>query len=191
MAMALGVGLLSSACTPDGSGGTGEAGSSEAEVVPEISVTVPPERLTPFCEAMIDLSDELRSGSVGDTNDLIISTYRSIQADVPLEIAADFDLVLSALEAGLPSPTDPPIETTTPTIASVPVDSDATASSEPGAAVAAEGSVDEGFSPDSSPADRINSYVDFACRGTGNNPGPPATQPGDRPADEESSDENS
>ncbi len=187
MVVALGVGLLSAACTPDGSGGTGESTEPEAVAEPEISVTVPPERLTPFCEAMIDLSDELRSGSAGDTDDLIISTYRSIQADVPLEIAADFDLVLSALEAGLPSPTDPPIEATTPTTTSA---SDPTASGAPGEAVAGEGSVDEGFSPDSSPAERINSYVDFDCRGTENNPGPPATQPGDRPADEESSDEN-
>ncbi len=155
--------MSSSACV---SNGPDDPSDDEAAEVPTISVTVPPERLTPFCEAMIELSDDLRSGPVDDADGLIIDTYRSIRPDVPPEIATDFDLVLQALEAGLPAPTDPPIEPTTVT---------AVTGSDPTATVG--GSVDEGFDPDTSPAERINSYVAFACRGTGNNPGPPPTQP--------------
>ncbi|MGA1555352.1 MAG: hypothetical protein ACO4AY_04915, partial [Ilumatobacteraceae bacterium] len=36
---------------------------------------------------------------------------------------------------------------------------------------------DEGFSPDETPAGRVNAYVGFVCRGVVNNPGPPDTQP--------------
>ncbi|MAT06020.1 MAG: hypothetical protein CL424_13360, partial [Acidimicrobiaceae bacterium] len=37
---------------------------------------------------------------------------------------------------------------------------------------------EEGWLPDEEPAARVNAYIDFACRGTTNNPGPPATEPG-------------
>jgi hypothetical protein len=36
---------------------------------------------------------------------------------------------------------------------------------------------EEGWVPDDDPAVRVNEYVDFACRDTINNPGPPATVP--------------
>ena len=181
---ALCAGALLAACTPDGSEATPDDTEPDE---PTISVTVPVERLTPFCEAMIDLSDQLRAGGVEDANALIIETYRSIQPDVPLEIVIDFDQVLAALEAGLPPPTDPPIETTIAT--SAPPTTGFSAAPTEGPASADGGSVDEGFDPDTSPTDRINSYVAFSCRSTGNNPGPPATQPGDLPAgvEEESS----
>jgi len=162
-AVAIGAGALLTACVADS---PDEATGDEVADEPTISVTVPAVRLTPFCEAMIDLSDQLRSGGVEDANALIIETYRSIQPDVPLEIAVDFDLLLAALEAGLPPPTDPPIDTTIAITAAPGTDPSST-----------EGSVDEGFDPDTSPTERINSYIAFSCRSTGNNPGPPPTQP--------------
>lgn len=169
-AAAIGAGvLLTSSCVADSSD---EATQDDVADEPTISVTVPAERLTPFCEAMIDVSDQLRSGGVEDANALIIETYRAIRGDVPLEIATDFDLVLEALEAGVPPPTDPPAESQVLTPESV---VEAVTGSEP--TVTFEASIDEGFDPDTSPTDRINSYVEFSCRSTGNNPGPPATQP--------------
>jgi hypothetical protein len=172
--VALCAGTVLAACVPDGS--DDDAAEDESAEQPTISVTVPAVRLTPFCGAMIELSDELRSGAVEDANRLIIDTYRSIQAEVPLELARDFDLVLRALEAGEPPPTDPPAES--PLESTVPAVS---GSDQPTTVV---GSVDEGFDPDTSPSDRINSYVALSCRGTGNNPGPPATEPADIPADD-------
>ena len=169
--MALCGAIVVTACVPDGR--NDEAADEDTADEPTISVTVPEVRLTPFCEAMIDLSDELRSGRVDDVEGLIIDAYRSIREDVPLELARDFDLVLGALEAGEPSPTDPPAELPAVTAVTLVTGSD------PMATVV--GSVDEGFDPDTSPSERINSYVAFSCRGTGNNPGPPPTQPGDLP----------
>lgn len=170
--VALAACLLLSACLADGSDEA--ADNEDVADEPSISVTVPEARLTPFCITMIELSDELRTGSVANAGQLIIETYRAVRDDVPPEIADDFDVVLRALEAGAPPPTDPPAET-------VPVDTivitvaSSVAGSAPATAVV--GDVDEGFDPDSSPADRINSFVAFECRGTGNNPGPPPTQP--------------
>lgn len=181
MLVALCAGTVLMACVPNGSD---DSGPEEQPVeVPSISVTVPEVRLTPFCETMIELSDELRSGEVDDADTLIIETYRAIQPEVPLELVRDFDLVLRALEAGDPPPTDPPAES--PTLTSVPA---LTVVEGSGPEVTIVDSVDEGFDPDTSPAERINSYVAFSCRGTGNNPGPPATQPGDTPTDDTTDD---
>jgi hypothetical protein len=36
---------------------------------------------------------------------------------------------------------------------------------------------EEGWVPDDDPAVRVNEYVEFSCRDTINNPGPPATPP--------------
>ena len=200
---ALGAGVCSvmllSGCFFDGSDST-DASEEDAEPAPDISVTVPTERLTPFCQAMIDLTDAIRSGDeVGD--DLIVETYRSIVDDVPAAIADDFMLVLAALEAGAPPPTDPPratIETlprpdttSAPTGTSTPATtSTITSTTEPAATDEAPTSeptvpgsvvVDERYDRDDTPAERINSYVSFVCRAVDNNPGPPATEPLDDP----------
>lgn len=198
---AVGVGLASivllSSCVFDGSEPPSDSGD-DAAPAPDLSVEVPPERLTAFCQAMTDLSDRIRSGDdVGD--DLITETYRSISGDVPVEIADDFALVLEALETGTPPPTDPPRSTiqTVPRPETTPPSSDGTVapaapppptsestddqvaagdSTVPGSVV-----VDERFDRDNSPAERINTYVSFTCRDSDNNPGPPATQPLDPP----------
>lgn len=209
---ALAAGLLSvvllPGCVFDGSDTTD--GSEEAiDPAPGISVTVPPERLTPFCQAMTELTDRVRSGDEMD-DDLIIETYRSIVDDVPAEIADDFALVLEALEAGAPPPTDPPratietlprpdttpapsdtASTTAPTTTSTTTTTTMSASepdtageaSPPESTVPGSVVVDERYDRDGTPAERINSYVSFACRDVDNNPGPPATEPlGDPPA---------
>ena len=186
------VALLAS-CVSDGSEPASDP-DEQAETVTGVTVAIPAERLSPFCQAMTDLTDRIRSGDdVGD--DLIVSTYRSIRDDVPAEIADDFALVLQALETGAPAPTDPPRatvqtvprpETTPPSSvqpatspvppSSTPADTDET--SVPGSVV-----VDERFNRDDTPADRINSYVSFTCRAADNNPGPPATQPLEEPSE--------
>jgi hypothetical protein len=152
---------------------------------PPVSVTVPASRLTPFCQAMIDLTDRIASGAEPDVEGAIIATYTEVLPDVPPEIASDFSLVLAALESGAPPPTDPPPDPAPTTEAaavtpSTPPDaSSESGETDPVDATADEVSVDEGFDPSSSPADRVNAYVDFSCRNTGNNPGPPATEPFD------------
>lgn len=191
--------MLLSGCFFDGSDST-DASEEDADPAPDISVTVPSERLTPFCRAMIDLTDAIRSGDeVGE--DLIVETYRSIVDDVPEEIADDFMLVLNALESGAPSPTDPPratfetlprpdttpaptgtstpATTSTSTSISEPPATDEAATSEP--TVPSSVVVDERYDRDDTPAERINSYVSFVCRAVDNNPGPPATEPLDDP----------
>lgn len=187
---ALTVALVTS-CVSDGSPSSDDS-DEQADPAPGVSVAIPPERLTPFCQAMTDLTDRVRSGDeVGD--DLIIETYRSISDDVPAAIAADFALVLQALETGNPAPTDPPRatlqtlprpETTPPSTeesvaATVPASdpSVAPATSDPSSTLPGSVVVDERFDRDDTPADRINSYVSFTCRSADNNPGPQATQP--------------
>lgn len=183
-----------SACV--GGGGEDDTTSEPSDEGPSISVTVPIERLTPFCQAMIELGEELLQDGVGDATPTIIEAYRSVAADVPAEIADDFDAVLSALERGAPPPTDPPVitvastapvaaVTTVPRSETVPPPTDATGST---IASAGDEFFDEGYGPGTSPAERVNEYVLFACRDTENNPGPPATQPLDDPG-EESADE--
>ena len=147
----------------------------------------PASRLTPFCEAMIELSDQLRSEEVADDENLIITTYRSIRAEVPPEISADFDAVLVALETGAPAPTDPPLPTSpttvpTPTASSTStVAPDAQTDVGAGSVPTSSPGVDVGYAAGNSPSERINNYVSFACRDTQNNPGPPATEPLEEP----------
>lgn len=156
------------ACTPDQP--TPE-GSDEAVILPDISVTVPAERQTPFCAAMTDLTTRLLTDPPDDERAFIVETYRSIGSDVPAEIADDFQLVLVALESGAPPPTDPPATTPESIVTNPPV-TDAS-----GSLVPATQPVAEELSPNRSPGERLNDYVRFTCRDSQNNPGPPATQP--------------
>lgn len=196
--VALAATLALTACVSDGSPDDADGAAEATDDAPRFEVTVPADRLTPFCQAMNELTeqllttesaeDESSSGEAVDDAALIIETYRSIVDEVPDVIASDFAAVLSALEEGAPPPTDPTIVTTTsvpaapggsapPTV--VPV-TDAT-----GSTIPSEGDAffDEGYGPGTSPAERVNEYVGFACRGTENNPGPPATQPLTEPDD--------
>lgn len=181
--------VLLSSCVFDGSEAQ-EDGVDTSDPAPAASVVIPSERLSPFCQAMIDLTDRVRSGDdVGEVE--IVETYRSISGDVPAEIADDFALVLQALESGAPAPTDPPRatiptlpdpETSPPTGASATTLVGAEEGSVPSSpSVPASAVVDERFDRDDSPAERINTYVSFVCRDSDNNPGPPATQPLDAP----------
>lgn len=168
--------MLLSACVSDGAR---ETTSGEAEPETVISVTVPAERLTPFCQAMIDLTERIRSADADES--MIVDTYRSIVEDVPPEIASDFRAVLAALESGAPPPTDPPPETIETVPSTLPEDRPDTTDDPATASLPVEGLVDEGFASGTSPAERINNYVTFSCRDTQNNPGPPPTQPLEEP----------
>ena len=97
---------LLSSCVFDGSE-TPEPDDDGVTDAPVASVVIPIERLSPYCQAMIDLTDRFRSGDEVDDAE-IVETDRSISGDVPAEIADDFALVLQALESGAPAPTDPP-----------------------------------------------------------------------------------
>lgn len=163
------VAVASVGCVSDG-----EPGADEREAratVPIASVTVPPERLTPFCQAMIDLGDRLETDPPDDVGALIIETYEGIVDEVPPEIANEFDAVLTSLRAG----TDPdaPGASSPATTGSDSTGPDSTGP------VSTEGDpfFEEGYLPDDDPSRRVNAYVQFACRDTANNPGPPATQP--------------
>jgi hypothetical protein len=197
---AMGIGVISvallSSCVFDGSEPTTEE-VGDSDPVPGESVVIPTERLTPFCQAMIDLTDRVRAGDVDATE--IVEAYRAIEDDVPAELADDFALVLEALEAGAPAPTDPPrgtIQTVPRSETTPPSTDESAATTEPPPtqppttdddSLSGESSVpttvvvDERFDRDDSPAERINSYVSFTCRASDNNPGPPPTQPLDGP----------
>lgn len=151
-----------------GCSGAGDETSDETSDVPdtpEVTVSPPASRLTPFCQAMIELSDQLETDPPDDATSLIIETYEAILDDVPEEIEPDFLVVLADLQAGIPAAEqsagseDAP-DTTGPAGDSV-EDFDA------------EGRVPTG---DDS-AERLSGYIDLACRDNVNNPGPPATEP--------------
>ena len=147
----------------DGSGDGLATSESSAEVAPVVSV--PPERLTSFCEAMSDLSSRLAADEDPDTRQLIIDVYSQVVDDVPPVIAADFNAVLVALRTGEPIPT----------IAdSTDQSTGSTAESQSGDSVTL---AEEGTLPGATPGERIQDYVNFTCLGTANNPGPPATAP--------------
>ena len=176
-----------SACTPVGPTETTET-TEPVVVVPP--VTEPAVRLTPFCQQMIALDEALPADPAVDTGDQVLEAYRAALPDVPPEIEVEFRAVIVALETGTPatvpgatedtlSPDDlggpaatlAPDDTTPPTVASGPTTRPAEEQ------LVAE----EGRLPDEAPAARVNAYIDFACRGTANNPGPPATEPGAAP----------
>lgn len=172
--------MIAVACTPTGATETTE--TTEAVVaVPE--VTQPASRQTPFCQRMLALDEELPDDPAIDTRDEILEAYREALPDVPADIAVEFRAVLESLESGVaatvPATMDDangPIEPT-PTLplgATVPpVPTGPTTMPSEEQLVAEEGRL-----PDEEPAARVNAYIDFECRGTTNNPGPPPTQPG-------------
>jgi hypothetical protein len=136
--------------------------------LPEVSVTIPAERLTPFCQAMIDLNDELIDDPPDDSRARIVEVYEAIADQVPPEIAVDFATVLARLQAGESASTAP---TAAPFVTSVVRNSiDVSDTTNPFA--------DEGYDPDADPTTRLAEYVRFACNDSANNPGPSATQPG-------------
>lgn len=164
--------LIATGCVSDGPPAADDT-SLAADATP-ISVTIPPARLTPFCAAMIELTDTVRGDADVDTKALIIATYRSIENDVPAEITDDFAAVLTELETGVPAPTLPPVtQPDTPLTANDTTDGTAPIDSTRGAADESS----EFFFGGSTPAERLNEYVAFACRDAENNPGPAATQP--------------
>lgn len=141
---------------------------------PAATVTIPPIRLSPFCQAMIDLADRLESDPPDDVEATIITTYESIADEVPDAIRDDFDAVLADLRG------EPVSDAAEPDI------SEAVTTFDPGPPVtdeigatlpAGDPFFDEGYDAEVSPALRLNAYVDFECRDVANNPGPPPTQP--------------
>jgi hypothetical protein len=182
MSVALVAAVALTGCISDDTTDDADGSAAAGDDAPTFEVTVPATRLTPFCQAMNELADELLSDETVDGAALIVETYRSIIDDVPDVIASDFAAVLAALEDGAPPPTDPTIVTTTslppaPGGSAPPTAVPVTDAS--GSTIPSEGDAffDEGYGPGTSPAERVNEYVGFACRGTENNPGPPATQP--------------
>lgn len=172
------IAILAAACDPSGSG------DESIEVVPGVpsgTVAVPPERLTPFCQAMIDLSERLETDPPQDIEAFIIDEYTRISDEVPAEISVEFNAVLAQLR-GEPVPIDAIDVSTTTTSAATATSRTGTptgANTEPDGSSGPEGDefFEEGYLPGDDPAERLNAYVDFACRDSQNNPGPPATQP--------------
>lgn len=161
-------------CTPGATSSEDDEDTPTA-AAPPATVTIPPVRLTPFCQAMIDLADRLEDDPPDDPEAEIIATYERIEDEVPDEIREDFDAVLADLRGE--QPLDPPDtvqpDSDAPTTTPAPAPSD-----EPGGTTpAGDPFFDEGYDPDDDPALRLNAYVDFECRDVANNPGPPATQP--------------
>ncbi len=156
------------ACTPDDSP-PDDPVDIAADPIP--SVTIPPARLTPFCQAMIDLTDRLESDPPDDSRALIIETYEDIADQVPATIEAEFAAVLARLRGE-----DPPASGDTE-VADLETTVPPPATDEAGEIVEGDDFFEEGYSPDEDPALRVNAYVEFTCRDSVNNPGPPPTQP--------------
>lgn len=185
--------LLLVACIPN------EASTDEATIdpaVPSGTVAIPAQRLTPFCQALIDLSERLETDPPDDPEALILETYLEVADDVPAEIADDFGAVLAGLQ-GRPLPTvapdsvppsspgadstDPPATdpaVTDPPVTDPPVTDPAVTDPADGSVLPpADAGFDEGRFNSDTPSQRLNDYVTFVCRDSDNNPGPAATQP--------------
>lgn len=171
------------ACTPTGASETTD--TTEPEVAVPV-VTEPAIRLTPFCQQMIALDEALPDDPAVDTSEQVLEAYRAALPDVPAEIDVEFRAVIQALETGTTATVPGAIDTTVPlddlggpaaTLAP-----DATLPPAPSGATTLPTEeqlvAEEGRLPDEAPAARVNAYIDFACRGTANNPGPPPTEPG-------------
>ena len=158
---------LSASCSSDDDSASD---STEVAAGPERTVAVPAEPLSPFCEAIAKLDDELNADtSRTDSTQMIIDAYSRMVDDVPAEIKNDFLSVLAALQAD-PSGADATIATTPETALTTPPPSAQAASTTfPG--------VDEGYLPDDDASSRLNAYIQFACRDSQNNPGPSDTEP--------------
>jgi hypothetical protein len=155
--------VLAAGCTP-GATSSGEDDDVTENESPSVTVTIPAARLTPFCQAMIDLNDRLENDPPDDVAAEILDTYEGIVDEVPTVIRADFDAVVADLRGEVPTG-----------------EADA-ATSTSFAPPTSDPLADEGRSPGDTPAERLSSYVDFECRSIENNPGPPATQPLSGPA---------
>ncbi|TDT16484.1 hypothetical protein BDK89_2075 [Ilumatobacter fluminis] len=176
--------VSTAACTETGPSETTDT-TEPAIAVP--AVTEPAIRLTPFCQQMIALDEALPADPSVDTSEQVLEAYRAALPDVPAEIDAEFRAVIAALETGtvatVPGAT---IDTISPDDLGGPAETlppDATVPPAPPSGSTTLPSdeqlvAEEGWLPDEEPAARVNAYIDFACRGTANNPGPPATEPG-------------
>ena len=164
-------------CTSFGSSSDEDDGVAPAEQ-PAATVTIPPTRLTPFCQAMIDLADQLENDPPDDIEAEIIETYEGIVDEVPEAIRGDFDAVLADLRGQpVPATSDPTADAAEEAPATT-FDPGPPVTDETGATVpAGDPFFDEGYDPEETPALRLNAYVDFECRDVANNPGPPPTQP--------------
>lgn len=169
--------LVAAGCTSFGSSSEEDDSVAPAEQ-PSATVTIPPTRLTPFCQTMIDLADQLENDPPDDIEAEIIETYAGILDEVPDAIRGDFDAVLADLRGQpVPDASDADADTAedapTTTFDPGPPVTDETGATVP----SGDPFFDEGYDPDDTPALRLNAYVDFECRDVANNPGPPATQP--------------
>jgi hypothetical protein len=160
------VSVLVSSCSSDDDAAPGTT-LDDSETLR--TVAVPPERLSPFCEAINDLNERLDAAEPdADTGQMIVDTYSSIVDEVPAEIRDDFLLVLAGLQA------DPSGAATTTTSASTLPQSTTVTTIE---------DFEEGYTPDDDAALRLNAYLASACTDTQNNPGPSPTQPAPPPLD--------
>jgi hypothetical protein len=148
-------------CSSDGD----DAAPLDDEGLSVPSVTVPSERRTPFCEAMIELADRLETDPPDDTGAVILETYLEILDEVPAEIENEFQAVIAQLQSGDATA----VSSTAVGTGSVEVSSSPPATLEDFDA--------EGRLPGDSPAERVSDFVLFTCRDSDNNPGPPATEP--------------
>ena len=135
------------------------------------TVAIPPERSSPFCEAINDLNRRLDAAAPdADTGEMIIDTYSSIVDDVPAEIRDDFLSVLAALQAE-PASTAPSTAPSTRPASTLPQSTTVTTIED----------FEEGYTPDDEAALRLNAYLASACTDTQNNPGPSPTEPAPPP----------
>lgn len=173
--MCIAVLFVATACTSGDSDDSTQPADDGAETAQ--SVAAPAARLSPFCQAMIDLSDKLDNDSPDDVEQAIVDAYEAIAPEVPDLIRDDFDAVLAELR-GEPT-TVPDVDTatesttTTSSLPDIPPVTDETGATVP----VGDAFFDEGHLPGETPSERVSAYVDFECRGNQNNPGPPATQP--------------
>ncbi|HZB43481.1 MAG TPA: hypothetical protein VE487_21100 [Ilumatobacter sp.] len=157
--------LMAGSCSSDGDT---QSDATSAETGPVRTVAVPTERLSPFCQSIADLDEQLNAAAPdADTWRIIIDAYSAMVDFVPGEVRNDFLAVLAALQADpagatVTLATSPGTAVTTPAPSSV--------------ASTLEG-FEEGYLPDDDSSSRLNAYIQFVCRDSQNNPGPADTEP--------------
>jgi hypothetical protein len=160
--------LTAGACSSDEDA---KSDSTFAETGPLRTVAVPAERLSPFCESIADLDEQLNAAPAdADTSLMIIDAYSSMVDLVPEEIRNDFLSVLAALQAD-PGGATATLATAPDTAVTTPPPS-----ASPAPAPTLE-DFEEGYFPDDDASSRLNAYIQVACRDSQNNPGPADTEP--------------
>lgn len=148
--------MVAAAAVAAGCSSTGSSDSATTgdQLNAAITTTTEP---SPFCRALGQLG-ELQGEPTSDENaraNRVADIYAGLLDEVPATLRPDFEYVIATLRGLTPPTTEPP-------------------ATDDGGSSTFDG---EGYLTDVTPAERVGNYVNFACTGVENNPGPGPTEP--------------